>query len=85
MSQFENAVTSSSKPKRVYRKGNPLSEADRQKISSARKRATHKELKVFLKPEIKGYLSNLCEEDGVTQAEVLEKLIEKEVFSRKAS
>ncbi|HHX7629547.1 MULTISPECIES: replication regulatory protein RepA [Enterobacteriaceae] len=78
-----NAVTSSSK--RAYRKGNPLSEAERQKIASAKKRATHKELKVFIKPEIKEYLSNLCEEDGVTQAEVLEKLIEREAFSRKAS
>ncbi|MGK0747746.1 RepB family protein, partial [Yokenella regensburgei] len=37
----------------------------------AKKRATHKELKVFIKTEIKEYLSNICEEDGVTQAEVL--------------
>lgn len=51
MSQVGNAVTSSSK--RAYRKGNPLSEAERQKIASAKKRATHKELKVFIKPEIR--------------------------------
>ncbi|WP_303632659.1 RepB family protein, partial [Escherichia coli] len=42
MSQTENAVTSSSGTKRAYRKGNPLTLAERQQASLARKRATHK-------------------------------------------
>ncbi|MER1372725.1 hypothetical protein KJR88_28850, partial [Klebsiella pneumoniae] len=65
--------------------GKKRREEEREKREEEKKRATHKELKVFIKPEIKEYLSNLCEEDGVTQAEVLEKLIEREAFSRKAS
>lgn len=32
MSQTENAVTSSSGAKRAYRKGKPLSEAERQRL-----------------------------------------------------
>ncbi|EIF7173481.1 replication protein, partial [Salmonella enterica] len=39
MSQVGNAVTSSSKAKRQYRKGNPLSDAEKQRQSVARKRA----------------------------------------------
>ncbi len=37
MSQTENAVTSSSGAKRAYRKGNPLSDAEKQRLSVARK------------------------------------------------
>lgn len=36
MSQIENAVTSSSK--RIYRKGNPLSSAEKKRLSISRKR-----------------------------------------------
>jgi hypothetical protein len=43
MSQVVNGVTSSSK--RPYRKGNPLSDADKQRSSVAKERATHKEVK----------------------------------------
>ena len=48
MSQTENTVTSSSGAKRAYRKGNPLSDAEKQRLSVARKRASFKEVKVFL-------------------------------------
>ncbi|EFB6703405.1 replication regulatory protein RepA, partial [Escherichia coli] len=51
MSQTENAVTSSTK--RAYRKGNPLTLAERQQASLARKRATHKELRVFIPAALK--------------------------------
>ena len=54
MSQVVNGVTSSSK--RPYRKGNPLSDADKQRSSVAKKRATHKEVKVFLEPQLKDIL-----------------------------
>ncbi|TFW79217.1 RepB family protein, partial [Escherichia coli] len=50
MSQTENAVTSSSGAKRAYRKGKPLSEAERQRAASARKRSVCKEIKVFVRP-----------------------------------
>ncbi|HAD0068759.1 TPA_asm: transcriptional regulator, partial [Salmonella enterica subsp. enterica serovar Typhimurium] len=46
MSQIENAVTSSSK--RIYRKGNPLSSAEKKRLSISRKKTTHKELNVFI-------------------------------------
>ncbi|EPJ8238805.1 TPA: RepB family protein, partial [Klebsiella pneumoniae] len=44
MSQVVNGVTSSSK--RPYRKGNPVSAAERQQKAVARKKATHKEVRV---------------------------------------
>lgn len=82
MSQTENAVPSSSKTKRPYRKGNPLSNTEKQRASIARKRATHKEVKVFIEPQLKELLINMCEKDGLTQAEILERLIEREARSR---
>ena len=61
MSQTENAVTSSSGTKRAYRKGNPLTLAERQQASLARKRATHKELRVFIPAALKAQLQVMCE------------------------
>ena len=85
MSQIENAVTSSSKAKRQYRKGNPLTDAEKQRQSVARKRALLKEVKVFLEPRLKVYLLSMFEQDGLTQAEVLTALIESEAQKRKIS
>ncbi|CAD6024522.1 replication regulatory protein RepA [Escherichia coli] len=75
MSQIDNAVTSSSKVKRQYRKGNPLSASERQQQALARKKATHKEIRVFVKDVFKSQLQLLCEKEGITQAEMIEKLI----------
>ena len=75
MSQIENAVTSSSKVKRQYRKGNPLSASERQQQALARKKATHNEIRVFVKDVFKSQLQLLCEKEGITQAEMIEKLI----------
>ncbi|ENI6931940.1 replication regulatory protein RepA, partial [Escherichia coli] len=66
MSQIENAVTSSSKVKRQYRKGNPLSASERQQQALARKKATHKEIRVFVKDVFKSQLQLLCEKEGIT-------------------
>lgn len=74
--QVENAVTSSSKAKRTYRKGNPLSAAERQQMALARKKATHKEIRVFVRDSLKSQLQLLCKKEGVSQAEMIEKLIE---------
>ncbi|ELC4346542.1 replication regulatory protein RepA [Salmonella enterica] len=82
MSQIENAVTSSSVVKRAYRKGKPLSEAERQRVASVRRRSVCKEIKVFVRPELKNYLTSQCAEEGITQAELIERLIEKEVCNR---
>ncbi len=82
MPKTENAVTSSSGTKRAYRKNKPLSEAERQRAASARKRAVCKEIKVFVRPELKNYLTSMCVEDGLTQAELIERLIEKEACHR---
>jgi ribosomal protein RSM22 (predicted rRNA methylase) len=78
MSQIDNAVTSSSKDKRVYRKGSPMSASEKQMAAVARKRVTHKEIKVFVRNPLKDILIDLCSRDGITQAQLVEKLLEKE-------
>ena len=83
MSQAINAVTSSSKTKRQYRKGHPLSGTERQLASISRKRLSQKEIKVFVDPDIKIMLMDMCKEEGVSQAEVLQRLIKHEVARKK--
>lgn len=82
MPQVVNAVTSSSKTKRSYRKGNPMSATERQLAAMARKRETHKEVNVFIKNPMKDQLLQLCEEEGLTQGQMIEKLIEIETGRR---
>ncbi|HGA5581300.1 TPA: replication regulatory protein RepA [Salmonella enterica subsp. enterica serovar Potsdam] len=81
MSQPGNAV-SSSKEKRTYRKGNPMSATERQLAAIARKRETHKELKVFVKNPLKDQVIAICEEEGLTQAQFIESLLERELAER---
>ena len=78
MSQAENAATSSSKAKRPYRKGHPLSSSERKLRSVSRKRDTHKAVTVFIRNSRKDKLDALCAEYDMTQAELLELLIEQE-------
>ncbi|MGK3666047.1 replication regulatory protein RepA [Klebsiella pneumoniae] len=75
MSQVVNAITSSSK--RSYRKGNPLSATERQQKAVARKKETHKEVRVFVKDALKDKLQVMCENAGMTQAEMIELLIQR--------
>jgi hypothetical protein len=75
MSQSENKVTSSSNSKRLYRKGNPLSPLERQQAHAARKKDTHKVIRVSIRNEFKAALQRICEQEGLTQSEMLEKLI----------
>lgn len=82
MPQPGNAVTSSSKEKRTYRKGNPMSATERQLAAIARKRETHKELKVFVKNPLKDQMIAICEEEGLTQAQFIESLLERELAER---
>lgn len=82
MSQAENAAATSSKPKRAYQKGNPLSDSERKRASIARKSETHRNVNVFIKKHFKGYLVTLCEQDGLTQADFIERLLEREMKMR---
>ncbi|WP_208952394.1 replication regulatory protein RepA [Rahnella sp. ChDrAdgB13] len=78
MSQVVNSDNVSERTKRPYRKGNPLSGAEKQRDAIARKRMTHKELKVFIEPKTKDLLLDICAKNGLTQSELLSKLIEQE-------
>ncbi|EAA1980740.1 replication regulatory protein RepA [Salmonella enterica] len=78
--QVENAVTSSSK--RTYRKGNPVSAKERQRLSLARRSATHKAFHAIIQIRLKDKLSELADEEGITQAQMLERLIESELKRR---
>lgn len=75
MSQVGNADTSSSNNKRPYRKGHPLSPSERQRALVARKKETHKEIRVFVRNVEKSNLQRLCEIKGLTQSEMIEYLI----------
>lgn len=80
MSQVGNAVTSSLK--RAYRKGNPLTGAEKQRMSVSRKKDTHKAINVFIQSELKHELTQLCEDSGLTQTEMIERWILKEKAAR---
>ncbi|EJD7555828.1 TPA: replication regulatory protein RepA [Escherichia coli] len=82
MSQTENAVTSSSGNKRAYRKGNPVPARERQRASLARRSNTHKVFHAVIQARLKDRLSELADEEGITQAQMLEKLIESELKRR---
>lgn len=81
MSQVGNTVTSSSK--RVYRKGNPLTGAEKQRMSVSRKKETHKAINVFIQSELKHELTQLCKDSGLTQTEMIEHWILKEKDARR--
>lgn len=75
MSQSDNSATPSKHATRPYRKGNPLSDAEKQQAAVARKKISHKELKVFVRNPIKDRLMSECAAEGVTQAEYIERLL----------
>lgn len=85
MSQTENAVASSSGTKRAYRKGNPVPARERQRASLARRSNTHKAFHAIIQARLKDRLSELADEEGITQAQMLEKLIESELKRRATS
>ncbi len=78
MSQIENTDTSSSKTKRSYRKGDPLSTNERKSVSLARKRKTHKAINVYVLNPLKVKLEEFCKTEGVSQSEMIAILIEQE-------
>ena len=64
MSRPADKTTSSANAKRAYRKGKPMSASERQLAAIARKRETHKEVKVFVKNPLKDVMIAVCEEEG---------------------
>ncbi|EBO9763242.1 replication regulatory protein RepA [Salmonella enterica subsp. enterica serovar Newport] len=80
--QVENAVTSSSKGMYSRRKGSPMSASEKQMAAVARKRITHKEIKVFVRNPLKDIMIELCNREGITQAQFVEKLLENELKTR---
>lgn len=59
-----------------------MSASERQLASIARKRETHKEVKVFIKNPLKDLMITVCEEEGITQAQFIENLLERELAER---
>lgn len=79
MSQGVNVETSSAKEKRPYRKGQPMSDSEKQLAAVARKRMTHKEIKVFVRNPLKDLMVDVCSREGITQAQFVERLLENEL------
>lgn len=75
MSQVANLVASSTNSKRSYRKGNPLTVAERQQALVERKKETYKEIKVYVLSELKLSIQSMCQAEEITQAEMICRLI----------
>lgn len=73
-----DSVTPAPEKKRTRNREQPTPHKDRVRAYKARKRETHKEISVFVRPEIKEALVKICELKGITQADFLEMMIEAE-------
>ncbi|APH87167.1 replication regulatory protein RepA [Salmonella enterica] len=82
MSDAVNPATSSKKTKRPYRKGNPTPSKERQQAYLSRKSETHKALSAVIRIPLKKKLEQFAAEEGITQAEMIERLIESEIIRR---
>lgn len=78
MSQHGNTV-SSLKDTHSQSKSKPMSASEKQMAAVARKRITHKEIKVFVRNPLKEMMIKLCNDEGITQAEFIERLLENEL------
>nr|WP_152846232.1 replication regulatory protein RepA [Escherichia coli] len=65
--------------KRFVRRGKPMTDSEKQMAAVARKRLTHKEIKVFVKNPLKDLMVEYCEREGITQAQFIEKIIKDEL------
>ena len=61
-----------------------MTASEKQLASIARKRATHKEINVFVRNPLKEQLIELCSDEGLTQGQMIEMLIEREANRRLA-
>lgn len=56
-----------------------MSASEKQMAAIARKRITHKEIKVFVRNPLKDIMMSLCDRECITQAQFVEKLLENEL------
>jgi hypothetical protein len=61
-----------------------MTASEKQLASIARKRATHKEINVFVRNPLKEQLIEFCSDEGLTQGQMIEMLIECEANRRLA-
>lgn len=76
MPQPEDVVSSSKNSKRSQRKSHPMSGSERQQNFVARRRETHKEIKILVPNELKTKFLEMCASSGLSQAELFSKLIQ---------
>ncbi|MEQ1975452.1 RepB family protein [Xenorhabdus sp. SGI240] len=75
MSQASTAAASSKRP---YRKGKPLTGSEKQQAFVARRKAANdKTIRVYVSNELKLKLQKMCEVEGISQGEMISRLIEK--------
>lgn len=72
MSQTENAVTSSSGTKRTYRKGNLFRPERGKELLWLAEATLIKAFHAVIQARLKDRLSELADEEGITQAQMLE-------------
>lgn len=73
-----DSVTSAPEKKRTRNREQPTPDKERVRAYKARKRETHKAISLFIRSELKEVLIKLSESEGLTQAEILEHLLEVE-------
>lgn len=56
-----------------------MTDSEKQMAAVARKRLTHKEIKVFVKNPLKDLMVEYCEREGIPQAQFIEKIIKDEL------
>ncbi len=70
--------TATSSSKRPYRKGNRLTGIERQQAFIARRKAANdKSIRVYVSNELKLQLQKMCKVEGVSQGEMISRLIER--------
>lgn len=80
-----DSVTSPPAKKNSRDRKNPASDKERTQAYQARMRETHKVLRVYLENEVKDVLVGLCQDEGISQSELLERLIREELVRKRGS
>ncbi|MBD9646402.1 MULTISPECIES: RepB family protein [unclassified Pantoea] len=78
-----DSVTSPPAKKNSRDRKNPASDKERTQAYQARMRETHKVLRVYLENEVKNALVGLCQDEGISQSELLERLIREELVRKR--
>jgi len=73
-----DSVTSAPAKKVTRNRAHPTPDKERVRAYKARKSETHKAVNLYIRSDMKEILIKLCELKGITQAEVLESLLESE-------